>query len=376
MGKLGVVKDLRVHIGVCPLGVFAYSDAGDLLGYELFPWDVGQAADRLERVLRGEWVEELDSLVGLLEPETVVLEDKTLAEGVKRFGRGFGVEVVVPNVAGEEIRSGVSTLASLVGKDEKDVWRFFSGVMIELARRKIRKASAERDKWVMQGVEALDDCDRVLNLLYSRLREWYGLHFPELEGLISDPLRYAEFVVRVGDRSRVEECWEDRDVVEAAKRSVGADIEEEDLKVVQMLAKRIVDLFGDRDMLVGYIEDVMVQVAPNLSVVAGPLLGARLISLAGGVGRLAKMPASTVQVLGAEKALFKHLRHGRKPPKHGVIYQYPAIRGSPRKLRGRIARALAGKICIAARCDAYSGVFLGDELEKGLLERIERIKGG
>lgn len=376
MELVGVVKGLRVHIGVCPLGVFAYSDTGDLLGYEVFPADVVQVADRIERVLRGEWVEELQSLLKLLEPESVVFESKPLADKAKSFGYGFRVELVVPNVAGEEMRRGVPTLASLVGKDEKDVWKFFSGVIAELARRRIRTASAERDKWVIQGVEALDDCDRVINLLYSRLREWYGLHFPELEGLTPDPLRYAEFVARVGSRDRAEENWDDKRVVEAAKRSVGADLEDEDLRVVQMLANRIVDLFGDRGKLVGYIEGVMSQVAPNLSVVAGPLLGARLISLAGGVERLARMPASTVQVLGAEKALFKHLRHGRKPPKHGVIYQYPAIRGSPRKLRGKIARALAGKICIAARCDAFSGVFLGDELEKELLERIDQIRGG
>ncbi len=119
----------------------------------------------------------------------------------------------------------------------------------------------------------------------------------------------------------------------------------------------------------------MDEVAPNLkALVGGAKLAARLMSLAGGLKELAMMPASTIQVLGAEKALFRHLRTGAKPPKHGVIFQYPAINRSPWWQRGKIARALAGKLAIAARVDYFSGEYIGEELKKELEQRIQEIK--
>ena len=118
----------------------------------------------------------------------------------------------------------------------------------------------------------------------------------------------------------------------------------------------------------------MKEVAPNVTALVGPLLGARLLSLAGSLEELAKLPASTIQVLGAEKALFRALRTGGKPPKHGVIFQFPEIRRSPRWQRGKIARALATKLAIAARVDYFTGRYIGDELKKKLMERIDEIK--
>jgi nucleolar protein 56 len=123
-----------------------------------------------------------------------------------------------------------------------------------------------------------------------------------------------------------------------------------------------------------YIDGLMAQVAPNIKTVVGGPIGARLISIAGGLKDLARMPASTLQLLGAEKALFRSLHKRGRPPKHGVIYQYPEIRGSPRRLRGKIARALSGKLSIAARVDAMSGEFVGDKLNADLESRISVIK--
>jgi len=129
-----------------------------------------------------------------------------------------------------------------------------------------------------------------------------------------------------------------------------------------------------RRELTDYISTVMKEVAPNITALVGPLLGARLISLAGSLESLARLPASTIQVLGAEKALFRALRTGGKPPKHGVIFQYPDIHRSPRWQRGKIARALAAKLAIAAKVDAFTGRFIGDKLREELRRRIEEIK--
>lgn len=118
----------------------------------------------------------------------------------------------------------------------------------------------------------------------------------------------------------------------------------------------------------------MREVAPNVTELVGPTLGARLLSLAGSLEELSKMPASTIQVLGAEKALFRALKSGSRPPKHGIIFQYPAIHVSPRWQRGKIARALAAKLAIASRIDAYSGRFVGTQLVEQVNKRIEEIK--
>ncbi|HDG64309.1 MAG TPA: C/D box methylation guide ribonucleoprotein complex aNOP56 subunit, partial [Thermococcus sp.] len=129
-----------------------------------------------------------------------------------------------------------------------------------------------------------------------------------------------------------------------------------------------------RSEIEDYIDRAMDDVAPNLKGLVGAKLAARLISLAGGLKELAMMPASTIQVLGAEKALFRHLRSGAKPPKHGVIYQYPAINKSPWWQRGKIARALAGKLAIATRVDYFSGEYIAEELKKEIEARIKEIK--
>jgi len=118
----------------------------------------------------------------------------------------------------------------------------------------------------------------------------------------------------------------------------------------------------------------MEDVAPNIKSLVGSLLGARLIALTGGLTNLAKMPASTVQVLGAEKALFRSLKTGARPPKHGMIFQHTLIHEAKRWQRGKMARALAGKLAIAARSDAFSGKYIGDDLKAGLEKRIKEIQ--
>ncbi|MDP8003839.1 MAG: C/D box methylation guide ribonucleoprotein complex aNOP56 subunit, partial [Caldisphaera sp.] len=140
------------------------------------------------------------------------------------------------------------------------------------------------------------------------------------------------------------------------------------------LARITSQMYNLRKDLDQYATSAMKEVAPNITELVGPLLGARLISLAGGLERLATMPASTIQVLGAEKALFRALKTGGRPPKHGIIFQYPEIYKSPKWQRGKIARALAAKLAIAAKVDAYSGRFIGNKLKEDLNKRTEEIK--
>lgn len=260
---------------------------------------------------------------------------------------------------------------------------FVRQVTLQMARAGIAKAAAKRDLSAVQAVRAMDDLDKILNLLAGRVREWYGLHFPEMDRLTERHDTYARLVAKLGNRrnftndSLVAEGLpreKAEELAAAAKRSMGAEIEEADLEVLRSFCKLMLDLYKFRQTSETYVESVMKQVAPNMTTVVGAALSARLISIAGSLENLAKMPASTLQVLGAEKALFRSLKTGARPPKHGVIFQHTAIHQSPRWQRGKIARALSGKLTIAARIDSFGGDFLGEKLRDAVSKKVDEIK--
>jgi nucleolar protein 56 len=160
----------------------------------------------------------------------------------------------------------------------------------------------------------------------------------------------------------------------AATISMGASFREGDLLQIEELCRATMALSEVRKRLESYIDDTLGEVAPNTQALAGSLLSARLIALARGLDDLAKMPASTIQVLGAEKALFRALKTGSRPPKHGLLFQHALVHEAPRWQRGQISRALAGKLAIAARIDAYGGKFMGDKLKADFEERVKEIQ--
>ncbi|AXR77678.1 NOP5/NOP56 family protein [Natrarchaeobaculum sulfurireducens] len=212
------------------------------------------------------------------------------------------------------------------------------------ARETIREREAADDRQLVHAVRAMDDCERTANELAERLAEWAGTVDPDA----GTGVDYAR---------------------ELANRD---DVPPEQRRLVS-LAGRVVSLADEAEALRAFVEERTPVIAPNLAALAGPVLAARLVSLAGGLESLAKKPSGTVQVLGAEDALFAHL-HGRAPsPKHGIIYVHDAVRGTPSENRGSAARALAGKLAIAARVDHYSGE-LKPELEAELDERIATIQ--
>ena len=246
----------------------------------------------------------------------------------------------------------------------------------------IREAVKRRDQMIVQAVRVLDEVQKTINALYSRLVDWYGIHFPELKELVEDPEDYVRVVMAVGDRSRIDRSALQKvldrktaeRVVEAAGRSLGVEVAEEDMERILELAGVIRFLTEYRDGIQRYIRQLMAVEAPNVTAIAGPTVGARLITLIGGLDRLARAPASLIQVLGAEKALFRFLRTGRGAPKHGVIFQHPYIHGSPKWQRGKIARALATKIAIAAKIDYFSGEDRSALLREELERRVREIK--
>ncbi|ALU11661.1 C/D box methylation guide ribonucleoprotein complex aNOP56 subunit [Ignicoccus islandicus DSM 13165] len=298
---------------------------------------------------------------------------------------GFDVKVEPANEKARFVREKISNIVVDYGifDTKEEFYEWLHRVTIEVVRRKLRSVAEKRDQLAIHAVRTIDDIDKITNLLMARLREWYSLHFPELDDLIKDHETYAKIVRTFGNRDNItlegllemglsEELA--KRILEAAKRSTGADLTERDIEELVKLASIIDNMYSLRRDLTEYIDYIMRDVAPNVSALVGPVLGARLLSLAGSLEQLAKMPASTIQVLGAEKALFRALRTGGKPPKHGVIFQYPEIHRSPKWQRGKIARALASKLAIAARTDYFTGRDISDKLREELRERIEEIK--
>jgi nucleolar protein 56 len=159
-----------------------------------------------------------------------------------------------------------------------------------------------------------------------------------------------------------------------AEKSMGADMAEQDLAEIQALSKNVLELYELRKNMENYVDKTMEEVAPNTKAVAGALLGARLIAIAGSLQNLAMRPASTIQVLGAEKALFRSLKTGARPPKHGLIFQHALLHDAKRWQRGKIARVIAGKLAIAARSDAFGGRYVGDKLKADIDKRIAEIR--
>ncbi|PWI49611.1 C/D box methylation guide ribonucleoprotein complex aNOP56 subunit [Candidatus Heimdallarchaeota archaeon B3_Heim] len=263
--------------------------------------------------------------------------------------------------------------------------------LISLMRKKslvhtqtlLRENVEARDKYLAQAINSIDDINSILNLIFARLSEWYGIHFPELQELVRDNNQYIRLVSKMQGKLRSEIATDEivslserrQELIhEAAEKSLGAEISTYDMNPISNLASFGVEILNTKETLEKYIEESMKEVAPNLQLLVGSLLGARLISLVGSLENLAKRSSGTIQVLGAEKALFRHLRSGEDPPKHGVIFQSQFIHSAKMHQRGKIARALAGKLSIAARVDFFSGEFIAPTLLKDLEKRIDEIK--
>jgi len=315
-------------------------DDGTVVEKRLFPIEAGALADRL----------------ALVEDWNVLAEERDL---MSRADEVFVIETRLERAGGNR----TTVRPPFLKPEDYGYGRdLLHAAMVELAKRRMRKAIGPEDH-LRQAVGALDELQEEENVLVERLREWYGLHFPELAAMV-DTGTYIELVAMHGRRERMPIDH---------RESVGAELaerEEAELKALAGLAK----LAGDqRKAIESYVERSARELAPNVSTIAGPILAARLVSLAGGVEDLARAPAGTVQLLGAERALFRHLRTGSRPPKHGVLFQHPWVHGAPPWQRGAIARAFAAKISLAARADAYTKRTIAPDLLKDLEVTIEQI---
>ena len=254
-------------------------------------------------------------------------------------------------------------LPSLIpGLSPQDISTMSLGLSHSLSRHKLKFSTDKVDTMIVQAISLLDDLDKELNIYAMRVKEWYGWHFPEMARIVNDNLAYSRIILNVGMRSNAvksdlaEILPEEIEgaVKAAAEISMGTEITSEDLENIQALAEQVISFTEYRSQLSEYLSARMTAIAPNLTALVGDLVGARLIAHSGSLMNLAKSPASTIQILGAEKALFRALKTKHDTPKYGLIYHSSLIGQATGKNKGKIARVLAAKAALGLRVDALA----------------------
>lgn len=314
-------------------GSFLWKD-NEISKSELFPKNSEEIAKRLK----------------LIEEGKILYEEKKIAESEKNFNVNESRLLKIGGKLSDDKIDILSSSEKLGFSDD-----LLHKASIELAKMKL--SIVKKDESIIQAVGAIDDLNKGINLLGERMTEWLILYFPNY-----DFKKRAEELIKIIADKNWDQLEQSQSILESDKR------------ILENYAISLNNLYKTRENLENYVENCILEIAPNLSHLAGPIIGARLISYANGMKKLANSPSSTIQLLGAEKAFFRHLKENTKIPKHGIIFQNPLIHRAPYWHRGKIARTFASKIAIAARTDFYSDNFIAKDLEKDFMKRIDEIR--
>ena len=349
---------MECYITYCVKGFLAFNSENELISEKLFPEDeiLNRLADIDDKKIVPEEMEIID--------EVSKDCDEIIIESNKRKSDYDNEKVVIknPNPAGEYLRSNYEEF----GLNDEEITEIYRN----LAIYKIKKESASEDKHLIQAINTIDEIDESISKQIERIREWYALYFPEM-----DVIKNNETYIKLISQNKTKE-----EIINAKPEAFPGDIidlEEDinpkDIEIMNNYANSIYEMQQTRKNLEEYVDFKMQDIAPNLRLLVGSSLGAKLISHAGGLKRLAVYPSSTVQIMGAEKALFRHLKSGDRPPKYGLIYQHPQVRGAKWWNRGKIARMLAGMISHAARRDVFTKTFDENAFDE-FIKKAEEIE--
>ena len=349
---------MECYITYCVKGFFAFNKENELISQKLFPED--EIINRLAEINDKKIVKEELELINELSNDY----DEIIIESNKRLSDYDNDKIAIetPNQAGEYLRGHYEEF----GLNNNELSKIYQN----LAIYKIKKESASEDKHLIQAVNSIDEIDDAISKLIERIREWYALYFPEM-----DVIKNNETYIRLISQNKTKE-----EILKAKPEAfpkdfidIEDDINPIDLEIMNNYANSIYELQKSRKNIEDYIDQKMNALAPNLRLLVGSTLGAKLISHAGGIKRLAMYPSSTVQIMGAEKALFRHLKSGDRPPKYGLIYQHPQVRGAKWWNRGKIARMLAGKISLAVRRDVFTKT-IDENVADEFKQKVEEIE--
>ena len=344
---------MECYVTYCVKGFYAFNENNELIAEKLFKED--EILEKLIEIDNKEIPTEEIELISELSKsyETIFIESNKRSSDYD----SDKVKVKNPNSGGEYLRSNFD-------------FDFDNEIYQKLAIYKMKKAQAGEDKHLIQAINSIDEIDESISKLIERIREWYALYFPEMD-LIKNNETYIKLIYE--NKTKEEIINAKSDAFPEDMLDIEDDINPEDLKIMNNYAKSIYELQQTRKNIINYIDTKMESIAPNLRLLVGSSLGAKLISHAGGLKRLASYPSSTVQIMGAEKALFRHLKSGDRPPKYGLIYQHPQVRGAKWWNRGKVARLLAGRISLAVRKDVFTHDF-NPEIFNEYNSKVEEIE--
>ncbi len=363
------------------LGYLAIDEKGNVKSYKNLSFE--EVIEENLKLDRGEFTENLKSFVGQFDKKTElkIVDDKIFNVLEKNKYKVKLIEE--PKIINSLQKKAKEYLIKEKKLSEEEYYNLIRSFSTEITKIRIKEEQQRRDRIIIQVIEGIDELNKTINILVGRLVEWYGLYFPELYGILKDNEKFVDLITKEPNRFNLNEEIltklgfsekVSKKIIETSITSAGADFDEKDLNMIRMFAEKIKYLYEENRKLEKYLEELMKEVAPNLESITGATIGARLIAKSGGLKELASLPASTIQVLGAEKALFKHLKYGTKPPKHGILFQHPLVHSAPKWQRGKIARLLANKISIAARADYFSQKDIRDILRRDIDKRVEMIK--
>jgi len=372
---------IKVYTNVA--GFFVYDSNDILKTFIAYPKKAEEIAARIHNLSVYTISEELEMILKGIDEEIIETNSADVVNYVRSKGKKSEVNVnsefyqkFLTNLFHNLIQQGYIS-------DEKEYQGLVREVGINLSKKRVAHSSQRVDKNVVHAILSMDDIDKTTNLFSARIGEWYGVHFPEIMKEVQNHLTLCKIITTIGTKDNFTEenvksfgfsNEKSKRIVNLARKSMGADFTENDLRPLQDLSLRMIDLYEERDKLEAWIDREISRIAPNMKAIVGAPIAARLIALAGGLQELAMKPASTIQLLGAEKALFRALKTGAKPPKHGIIFQIPVLHSCPWWQKGNISRAIAGRLTIAGRVDFFQGEFIGDQLKLEVDRKVEEIK--
>jgi nucleolar protein 58 len=396
-----------------PAGYALFKVAGDKLKSSENIWEDFQTPEKAAGLVKLKAFKAFDSTTDAVVAATSIIEsklDKTLKKFLKKniVSKSVSDELAVADIklgglikekmdipcvfndTVSELFRGVRTqIDSLLGGLEGDGLKSMQlGLSHSLSLYKLKFSADKVDILIVQAIGLLDDLDKEIKTYAMRVREWYGWHFPEMAKIVNDNMFYAKIVQRMGLRINCKSCdfsdilgdeTMENTLKKTAETSMGTEISDSDLINIQALCVQVISLSEYRLQLFEYLKNRMAAIAPNLTVMVGELVGARLVAHAGSLLNLAKQPASTIQILGAEKALFRALKTKHDTPKYGLIYHASLIGQAAPKDKGKISRVLAAKTALAIRVDALGendGPTIALDSRIRVENRLRQLEGG
>lgn len=305
--------------------------------------------------------------------DDIVIETNKSLNSYDSLDSFDNIHVEKNNIYGRYVRDNLyDILEKITSLNKEELLELCHRSYQEITKDKIRESVKTNDVMIVESINAIADLDESTSRLIERLRQWCMPYLPELDKIHNHQL-YTKIIALETTRENIKNSplLEGTDI--RLNDDYDIQMDDNDLEKIKSFAISLNSLYDSKNTLEAYLQEKVREVAPNLHDVAGANLAAKLIAHCNGLENLAKLPSSTVQIIGAEKAVFRHLKTGEKPPKHGLIFQHPSIRGSNWWHRGKLARAVAGKITIAARRDAFTGEY-SPELKEQLDQRVEKIK--